>query len=271
MKSITDLQFDQFQKLIYEHFGIYLGLAKKEMLQAKLQKLMRRSKIDSYDQYYQQLINGFNQEIWSSFIDEITIHKTGFFREPGHFDFLSGKMDHILRNNPAIKAAKEIRVWSAGCSTGEEAYTIVMVLMRFLPPEIKIKVLATDISKKVLTKAQAGTYPLSITNEIEPSYLEHYFTKSGEHYQVEPFLQELVTFRLLNLIAPFHFQKSFDLIFCRNVMIYFNQEIQRRLIERLYQVLTPGGFLMIGHSESLSYRIERFQYVQPSIYLKPGK
>jgi chemotaxis protein methyltransferase CheR len=265
---INDLQFEKFRTLIYENCGIQ---PKKEMVEGKLDKLLRKNNIDSYDQYYQLLITGANKQHWEEFVDEITVHMSSFFRENNHFEFIRSQLRVIFEKNQRILKNNEIRVWSAGCSTGEEPYTLGMVLKEWLPPAMSIKILATDISNRTMAAAQSGIYPATIKKEMDPYYLMQYFNRSEEAYEIKPNIKELITFRLFNLMEPFPFQDTFDIIFCRNVMIYFNAEIQQQLVQKFYEVLTPGGLLFIGHSESLLNKQNGFHYLQPTVYLKQGK
>ncbi len=262
---LNDSQFEQFRSFIYDNCGIQ---PKKEMLEGKLDKLIRRHNLRSYDELYYLIANGVKNQIRTDFIDEITVHQSSFFRENNHFEFIRSQLRFILEKNPRIFTNQEIRVWSAGCSTGEEPYTLGMVLKDWLPPEISIKILATDISNRTLIAAQNGFYPLSIKKDMDSYYLMQYFNRTEEAYQVKPELKELITFRLFNLMDPFPFNNKFDLIFCRNVMIYFNFEIQQQLVRKFHQVLTPGGLLFIGHSESLLNKEHGYQYLQPTIYLR---
>jgi chemotaxis protein methyltransferase CheR len=268
MIPLNELQFERFRVLIYENCGIQ---PKKEMIEGKLDKLMRKNSLESYEDYYRLLTNGVNKEQWSEFVDEITVHMSSFFRENNHFEFIRSQLRQIFEKNQRILKNNEIKVWSAGCSTGEEPYTLAMVFKEWLPPEITIKILATDISKKTMAAAQRGLYPATIKKEMDPYYLMEYFNRIEEDYEVKPELKALITFRLFNLMDPFPFQDTFDIIFCRNVMIYFNAEIQQKLVQKFHQVLTLGGLLFIGHSESLLNKQSGFQYLQPTVYLKQGK
>jgi chemotaxis protein methyltransferase CheR len=268
MIPLNELQFERFRALIYENCGIQ---PKKEMIEGKLDKLLRKNSLESYEDYYRLLTTGANKEPWSDFVDEITVHMSSFFRENNHFEFIRTQLRLIFEKNQRILKNNEIKLWSAGCSTGEEPYTLAMVLKEWLPPEMNIKILATDISKKTMAAAQRGLYPSAIKKEMDPYYLMEYFNRLEEEYEVKPEIKALITFRLFNLMELFPFQDTFDIIFCRNVMIYFNAEIQQKLVQKFYEALTPGGLLLIGHSESLLNKQTGFQYLQPTVYLKQGK
>ncbi|HOJ77324.1 MAG TPA: protein-glutamate O-methyltransferase CheR [Bacillota bacterium] len=268
MISLTTEQFNKFSSLIYQVLGISISANKKEMLQAKLNKLMFKYEVATVEQFYNLLTKERNTDCWREFIDEITIHKTDFFRENNHFEFLIKNQRWILEKNKRIMNNREIRVWSAGCSTGEEPYTLAITLKETLPPSIRIKILATDVSSGVLVKANLGSYSEKIKSEIQAGYLQKYFIKKSDSYEIVPDIKRLVTFRQFNLTSPFPFRNKFDIIFCRNVMIYFNNQTQQVLLDKFYQVLVPGGLLFIGHSESLINKKHRFGYIEPTIYQK---
>lgn len=268
MQEFGSKQFKRFSTLIYNSFGIRVTEVKKEILNTKLKKLMQRYGITSYDEYYKILTGGADDTFMSEFADEITVNKTEFFREKVHFDFISGNMDFWTGSNPRVLQNREIRVWSAACSTGEEPYTIAMVLRECLPEWVNIKILATDINRTVLTAAQQGVYPSSIKNEVAPYYLNKYFNRTEHGYEAAGALKALVSFRLFNLVDSFPFRNSFDMIFCRNVMIYFDSAVRHCLLDKFYNFMAPGGLLFIGHSESITTQVQKFKYVLPTIYLK---
>ncbi len=267
MAEMTNKQFQQFRNLIYENMGISIADHKQQMIQSRLRKVMRELNISAYDDLYKLLIKGKASKYWSSFIHEITTHKTDFFRENSHFDFIRDQLDYILEINKRINLTRELRVWSAGCSTGEEPYTIAMVLKEVLPEDIKIKILATDISQEVINKAQRGIYSPQ-EEEISNYFIKKYFVKENDVLHVKNIIKQVITFRTFNLMNSFPFKNKFDIIFCRNVMIYFDTGVQERLIKRYYDVLVPGGIYFIGHSESLTNKQYKFRYVQPTIYAK---
>lgn len=268
MVELSNEQFVKYSMLINENIGIQVKTSKKPLIQSRLQKVMRSTGINDYDVLYRYLTENSQQEGWSEFTHHITTHKTDFFREKGHFDFIVQELDYILKKNPRIKAKREIRVWSAGCSTGEEPYTITMVLHEYLPPEIKVKILATDISNRVIDQAQKGVYLADSEEEIGLYLIEKYFRKEEGRLKILPEIKELVTFRTFNLIAPFPFKDYFDIVFCRNVMIYFDLLVQEQLIKKFYDILVPGGLFFVGHSEGLANKHRQFKYIRPTIYMK---
>ncbi len=258
--------FAKFSEFIYKNYGISMNEARREILRNKLNKLMARHEVHDYDEYFTRLCKAGNGRMMVEFVDEITVNMTSFFRESSHFEYIKSNIPGILERNPGIAGKGEIRVWSAACSTGEEAYTLAMVLKEHLPEYIHVKVLATDISSRVLSKAQAGVYSLSAAGNVEYLYLKKYFVQCSEGYRISEAIRKLVTFRQFNLMESFPFRNSFDMVFCRNVMIYFDPEVRRSLLEKFYSILSPGGLLFIGHSESIAGSALRFSYVQPTIY-----
>jgi chemotaxis protein methyltransferase CheR len=254
MQLFKEIHFQKYASFIYDTFGIHINQSKKDVLEIKLRKLMSKHNIDSYDQYFNILTGIRNSEFLTEFANEITVNKTDFFREINHFNFITDNLNSIIEANPRIIRKKEIRVWSAGCSTGKEPYTIAMILKEKLPDNINVRILATDISTKVLAKALHGVYPLDVKAEISSYYLAKYFSREEIQYRVCDDIKDLVTFRSFNLMNTFSFRNNFDIIFCRNVMIYFDNAVQQDLIDKFYDVLAPGGLLFIGHSESLQVR-----------------
>lgn len=265
-QAFTEQDFHSYSHFITERFGIRLNVEKAGLLKLRLNKLMQAQGVDSYTTYLNLLKQG-DPNVVMPFVEEITVNKTGFFREEHHFSYLTENLPSILRHNQAIVRRREFRAWSSACSTGEEPYTLAMVLSRALPADIALRILATDINNKVLTTAQGGVYPKEAKDDIPPQYQDCLRQARGR-VEVAPEIRSYVTFRHFNLVRPFPFQGRFDLILCRNVMIYFDERTQQELITKFYQALEPGGLLFIGHSETLSNREHRFQYIQPTIYMK---
>jgi chemotaxis protein methyltransferase CheR len=259
--------FIKFKEHIYSEMGITFSPAKKYFLKSKIDKLMKRHEIEDYNEYYKKILNK-EKNIYEEFVHEITTHKTDFFREDNHFKFLKEEIINILKINPRILKHHQIRIWSAGCSTGEEPYTIAMVFKEILPENIELKILATDISVEVLKKAVSGSYSNQITQLIPPLFLQKYFFKSSFNYIAKEDLKKHITFRIFNLMELFPFKHNFDIIFCRNVMIYFDNDSRNKLVNKFYNNLIKGGFIIVGHSESLSDSRNLFKFVKPTIYLK---
>lgn len=263
---ITDQEFGLFQRLIYKIAGISLADSKKILLVGRLQKRLRHHGLETFSQYYRMLSHGENPDELQIMVDLLTTNETYFFREPQHFDFLR---DEILvkRRNPGT-----LRIWSAASSTGEEAYTIAMVLSEHVK-SANWEIVGTDISTKVLAVARQGHYPLGRHEGIPSAFLKKYCLK-GVRSQAGTFLinqalRQRVHFMQANLTLPIEANLGmFEVIFLRNVMIYFDQETKRKVISHLLPHLLPGGHLIIGHSESLNGIASGLQAVRPTIYRK---
>lgn len=249
LPNITDTEFFKFQKLIYQLAGIHLPITKKMLVAGRLGKRLRHYQLPSYNAYY-QLINTPGQDAERQImVDLLTTNETYFFREAGHFDFLR---DNVLAHWPR---QKNFRAWSAACSSGEEAYTLAMLLMDKLGETTAWEVLGSDISSRVLETASHGHYPLSAASGIPQDYLRRFCLK-GVRAQAGTFLidknvRQHVSFRQVNLNESLPALGQFDLILIRNVLIYFNQETKQAILQRILPLLKSGGYCFIGHAESL--------------------
>lgn len=259
---------DYFKKLLYDKTGIRISDAKSELLQIKLQRIMRKKNIVNIHDYYNHLKKSVSGNEMQDFINTFTTNTTLFFREPNHFDYLQLHMSAILKANPSIKEKGEIRVWCAACSTGQESVTLAMVLKEFLPKDISIRLLATDIDSTVLSRALSGFYTKEEIHNIPRYFLGKYFSLTEDGYQVQDELRQIITYRQFNLMHDFPFKHTFHLVFCRNVMIYFDRQVQQRLIDKFYDCIGTGGFLFVGNSESLLSKKHKFLSTGPSIYQK---
>ena len=267
--SITAHEYAQFRDLIYKESGISLGDQKRTLLASRLSKRVRDLGLESFGQYYDVVTGDPNQDEFTRMLDLISTNKTDFFREPKHFDFLR---DRIL---PSMKDSRRIRIWSSACSTGEEPYTIAMTLYEHVdnPAQWEFKILASDLSTRVLAKAAAGMYEEDRLRDVPAEVVKRHFLRGrgdqAGQVKVKPHLSEMVTFRRLNLMDDrFPIKEPLDLIFCRNVMIYFDRPTQEKLIDKFYRYLKPGGYLFIGHSESLQWIAHSFKVIAPTIYWK---
>lgn len=266
--ALTAREFDQIRRLAYDQFGLELRPGKESLVSARLSKIIRALRFKSFQQYYDFLLADKSGEALTAMIDALTTNHTSFFREQGHFDFLK---NNIL---PALKLRARISVWSAACSTGEEPYSIAVLLAQSLAPHelSKVRILATDISTRVLRIAEAGEYPPERFPEPVKQQLRPYLTRSEKKpdntFVVKREVRDLVEFRRQNLMQSFGHLGSFPLIFCRNVMIYFDSITQQGLVRRLANALEPGGYLFIGHAESLNRIEHSLEYIQPAIYRK---
>jgi len=266
MNNITEHEFGRFQRFIYDAAGITLSPAKKALVCGRLSKRLQAHRLSSYGEYYELLSSGRAPAEVQTAVDLLTTNETYFFREPKHFD--------LLRRLAvgAAGRAQPFRVWSAASSTGEECYSIAMVLADCLGGAAW-DVLGTDISTRVLQRARLGHYPLERTRHIPPEYLKRFCLKGTGAQQgtllVERELRCRVSFAHVNLNAELPSMGSFDVIFLRNVMIYFNGDTKRQVVARVLSLLKPGGHFCIGHSESLNDISNAVRQVAPSIYRKP--
>ncbi len=274
-KSIDPKYLDLFCEYLYKNMGIYIESSKKFLLAQKLAKLWIDSGVPTIGEYYHYIvappISMRQKEARNAFVDTVTVHKTNFFRENNHFEFIKKNIEAIIENSPSAKIMKEIRIWSSACSTGEEAYTLAMLFNEILPPGIKPKILATDISPQSVQSAMNGVYKFGPEDLISNYYINKYFIPEDSKWRITEEVKSLVTFRLFNLMEAFPFKNPFDIIFCRNVMIYFDQSVQEKLVNNFYDSIADNGLLFIGHSESLIKINHRFVYHEPTIYKKTWK
>ncbi len=259
-------EFYLLADFVYENFGIKVSDSKMNIFEMKISKLMKSAGVNSVEEYYTLLKLAKDKKLLTDLLNEVTINKTDFFREINHFNFIRDNIEDIMKKNRRIDIHKEIRVWSSACSSGEEPYTIAMILREYLPPQITIKILATDISQRVLNIAVKGRYKAIVKTQVPPVFLSKYFVKKGDEYEVAEDIKKLITFRSFNLKENFPFKSTFDIIFCRNVMIYFDNDFHEELARKFHQYLNHGGLLFIGHSESLSHVKHSLEYVQPTVY-----
>ncbi len=268
--AFTKDDFKAIQQRMLLLAGITLGEQKMQMVYSRLARRLRKLNLRSFSQYLQRLEQGDAAET-VEFINALTTNKTSFFREMHHFDYMRANLIPEWRNHRGIRP---IRIWSSACSTGEEPYSIgSLLLAEGLSSELfNIKILATDLDSRVLATAMAGIYPVDAAQQIPPQPLRSGFLKGkGAHsgyMRASADLRELIAFRQLNLNSTWPFQDKFDLIFCRNVMIYFDPSTQHRLLKRFWHHLHPGGILMLGHSETLGEMRTQFEAIGRTIYRK---
>lgn len=264
--ELTDPDFQAITRKIGEHAGIVLSDVKRDMVYGRLVRRLRALGLRRFSDYCELLESGDAGEL-EHFVNALTTNLTAFFREAHHFEYLRTKLLPVqIRENES----RRLRIWSAGCSTGEEAYSLAMVLADNLPSGWDVRILATDLDTQVVRTATEGRYPIERIHGIDPACRKRWFLRgkgaSEGMVQVRPELKELITFRSLNLLGDWPMRGSFDIIFCRNVVIYFDKPTQRALFERFAEQLKPDGRLFIGHSETL-YRVsERFRLIGNTVY-----
>lgn len=267
----TEKDFKLVQTLVAEHTGINLTEAKKDLVYGRLSKRIRKLNLSSFQEYINYVNDDHESEL-VNFINAITTNLTSFFRENHHFDYLRNTLiPELLRRNADTQ---RIRIWSAGCSTGEEPYSIAMTVLESLQhqPNWDVKILATDLDTNVVATAMAGRYTDERITGIDNARKKRWFLKgrgNNEGYvRVSRELQDIITFKQLNLMHQWPMKGSFDIIFCRNVVIYFDKATQRVLFERYANLLSDNGNLFIGHSETLFKVSDRFKSIGNTIYEK---
>jgi chemotaxis protein methyltransferase CheR len=281
--TVSPALFEKFQKLIYAETGIWLGSAKTALLCGRLFRRLRELQLDSLALYYECVAGPDQQEERARMIDAITTNETRFFREPRQFEFMVQKVFPRWRVEAEQGLRpRRVRIWSAGCSSGEEPYTVAMLLAKQLPADEgwDARLLATDISNRVLEKARKGTYPIARAAEIPQDLLHGFMLRGvGERQgemKVKVEIQQMVGFRRLNIDKldlnqePELAEGPFDVIFCRNVLIYFDVASKSRAITQLSRHLTRNGLLFVGHAENLSSMSSEVRSLEPTIYTKIG-
>ncbi|MEG3758155.1 protein-glutamate O-methyltransferase CheR [Pseudoalteromonas carrageenovora] len=263
----TERDFKEIAALVYNACGIVLGEHKREMVYSRIARRIRERKLTDFSTYLAYLNSHKDQE-FDAFINALTTNLTSFFRESHHFDYLKKQLvPALLVQN---KNSRRVRIWSAGCSTGEEPYSLAMALHELFPSNWDVKILATDLDSNVLKKAHTGVYSAANVNGLDDALLKRWFLKSkdGESYKVKPKLQQLIAFKRLNLLQDWPMKGPFDLILCRNVVIYFDKDTKDLLFKRYAKILAPHGHLFLGHSETMSKEHIEFKNLGKTMYQK---
>jgi len=272
---LGEKDFSKIINIVYEHCGINLREGKKELVRARLAKRLRSGNFKTFSEYINYVLEDGTGKEFSKLIDLLSTNLTGFFREPGHFEFLRSEFLPLLMERKQKRRDFKIRAWSAGCSSGEEPYSLAITLLESTEDNNHwdVKVLASDISTTKLETAQKGIYSKERVKHIPSLLRQKYIVQrpkgSREAFEVSKILRDTVVFRYLNLVKDWPLRKPLDFIFCRNVMIYFDKPTQARLVNRFWHLLDSQGILFTGHSESLIGIDHKFKYIQPTIYVKP--
>ena len=277
---ITEPELKLLQTLVYQECGMYFDERRAHFLQDRLQRRLKACRIDTFYSYYRLLTSREGKAELTALLEILTVNETSFFRNKPQLELFQKQVLEEMLRRKQDRRDWTIRVWSAGCSTGQEPYTLAMqisdalayyylrnplpfdmpVPKPLIPPPWRVEVLASDISYSALRTAQEGIYTEGQMEQVEYMYRLRYFDKMGDHYQVKRGVRDLVHFDFHNLKTEFLPQRN-DFIFCRNVMIYFDEAEQKRLIEKFYRCLNPDGYLFVGHAESLFGLTDRFRMV----------
>ncbi|PKN32606.1 MAG: protein-glutamate O-methyltransferase [Deltaproteobacteria bacterium HGW-Deltaproteobacteria-19] len=271
--ELKDNEYEKISRLVYEQCGICLHEGKKDLVKARLGKRLREGGFKSFLDYYKYVTTKDGTEELITMIDSISTNVTYFFREEKHFQKMTTLLPELAREKEKKGRTEAIRIWTAGCSTGEEPYSVAMSLSECLKDrQTPFHITATDISTRVLQTATQGVYPADKVKGVPPPLMKRYFqygtgTSDGQ-VRIKREIRDRIAFERFNLMDIPRFSHPFDIIFCRNVMIYFDKSTQSAVVKRFYDVLQPSGHLFIGHSETLTGLDHQFHYVQPSIYRK---
>ena len=265
--ALTDREMDRIVRLVYERCGIALHRGKRALVVARLHKMLKAGGFTSFADYVRHVETDPTGHELSVLLDAITTNHTSFFREDEHFRYLATRVVP-----PLVAADRPVRVWCAACSTGQEPITLAVTLMEALPQaqHLGIRLLASDISTRALKTAGAGVYPMRIAAGVPPSLLKAYFERGlgadEGKVRVQAHVRRAIEYRRLNLIEIDNLHETFDVVFCRNVMIYFDKAVQQRVVSMIERHLSPGGYLFIAHSESLNGLSHQLKWMAPAVY-----
>lgn len=267
IQSLAPREFEQIRALASRTFGLDLKPGKEELVSARLGRLVRSGGFRSFQEYYQHVVAEPTGQALAAMVDALTTNHTFFLREADHFDFLREELA------PELSRRQLVELWCAACSTGEEAWTLALVLNDAFGAG-KVHITASDISRKALSFAETAIYPANRCQNLPGAWLSSHFVAHGnppDAFLVCAPVREQVTFRRINLIRPITRRRQFPVIFCRNVMIYFDRQAQECVVSQLSECLEPGGYLFVGHAESLAGVSHGLEYVRPAVYRKPRR
>lgn len=270
--ELSNREFRLIRELVYNKFGINLTEQKKSLVVGRLQKVLREKSFSSFSQYYDYIVSDRTGQALTTLINRISTNHTFFYRENGHFDYFVRTVLPQIREQLNGKG-KKLRIWCAGCSSGEEPYAISMMVSDFFGAEINlwdVGILATDISEKVLSIARSGVYTEENVSRLPAIYRSKYFKRmSGDQWSVSDRIKKSILYKRFNLMrTQLPFRGKFHVIFCRNVMIYFDTQTKHALVDRFFKITEPDGYLFIGHSETLGRQRCPYEYVKPAVYRK---
>jgi chemotaxis protein methyltransferase CheR len=271
--SISDSEFVALKELVYKKIGINLTDDKRNLVMGRLQKILRAKSFANFRQYYDYVITDKTGYALGELANNISTNHTFFYRENDHFEFFANTVLPQIDSSLKASGRKDIRVWSAGCSSGEEPYLLVMLMMDYFGSRyqsLDAGVLATDISEKALNIAKAGIYDEGRLKQLPEKYLKKYFKQiSPTEWEVKDIVKKEVLYRKFNLMNEvFKFKNQFHVIFCRNVMIYFDEKTRNELVRKFQDLIMLNGYLFIGHSETINKKLFNLQFVMPALYRK---
>lgn len=268
---VSTTEFKLFQKLMYQETGVHLRDSKKTLVSNRLRKRLTAYGLQSYKKYYDLLTKSSSgRDEIPQFVDALTTHETYFFRNPEHFDYLLETILPEVMNNKRNRNSNHIRIWCAACSTGEEPYSLAILLQeKKFYEEWKFSIKGTDISRAVIQRAEQGIFKPYAVAKMKAQYKDKYFTGDPEakYYHLNDTIKNKVSFHQLNLLESFPYGKV-DIILCRNAMIYFNRESKQIVADNLYNTLTTGGYLIVGYADNFIQNQTNLQYIKPTVYKK---
>ncbi|SDN19251.1 CheR family methyltransferase [Acetanaerobacterium elongatum] len=268
MVSLSDIEFDRITGYLKTNYGINLT-KKRTLIESRMASTLAEKGFTNFTDYFNAVLQDPSKKEMSLLISKLTTNHTYFLREVEHFNYFTST---ILPEFERTNRNHEIRIWSAGCSSGEEPYTLAMVIQDYFgtkKQQWNTKILASDISLKVLDKAKSGIYSAESIQNVPEKWKSKYFTAvDANTVEVKPFIKDEVVYRQINLMDNFTFKNSFDIILCRNVMIYFDTPTKQQLISKFYNNTRPGGYLFIGHAETINRESSQYKYLMPAIYQK---
>ena len=271
MKDLTTAEFDKIRAYIKSNFGISLSDEKKTLVHSRLRSTLQDLDMETFSDYFDYLLKDKSGDELTRFVNKITTNHTFFMRETDHFDYYRDTVLPYIEE--AYKSQRELLLWCAACSSGEESVTLQIIAhehFRKGSSGWNTQILATDISAEVLNKAVDGIYPTAGLASLPKNWQNDYFSRVDDQLsRVKDEIRKQIIYRRLNLMEPFRFKRRFQIIFCRNVMIYFDNPTRNAVVQKFYDVIEPGGYLFIGHSESISNTGSDFQYIKPAVYRKP--
>lgn len=270
IESLSKSQFDRIVVIAKNHWGLALSANKVQLVTSRLSTFMRKSSFACVDEYLHHIEKKADDKDLLIFFDLLSTNVTSFFRDRAHFDYLERELFTALARGNITLPGRKLRMWSAGCSTGCEPYTLAMVAQEFTR-ELNgwdIQILATDLSNYAVEEARKGVYAADVVKDLPKELLARHFSKAGDLWEVKPHLRSMVKVGQLNLMEDWPMQGPFDVIFCRNVMIYFDGPTRERLVNRFASLLRPGGIFAVGSAETLAGMNVGLRSAMPSLYLK---